>query len=181
MSFYQNVTPSVLLDGNSSLDVDIAQQPKTWFSSGRAPARRQGRGRRKANKNRHRPVTTSYPSRPVTVNNAINMPIATRARGRKVVVRPPHFSAQSRPNTTATIVPIRQRVVNTSPRFCIKTGAREKRVRDVQHPFRSSQIALLLKLKELLSRNEMSKEKCVHICICALRELQNDPLRKGVQ
>ena len=36
MSFYQNVTASTLLDGNSSLDVGNINQEKSWFSSGRA-------------------------------------------------------------------------------------------------------------------------------------------------
>ena len=108
MSFYQNVTASTLLDGNSSLDVGNINQEKSWFSSGnqlRWPRSRQTRrntrttsngarrrGRKKSNKLRgnkqqqQQPVLTiQYPSRPITVNNMSNVPIAAVSGGGRCI------------------------------------------------------------------------------------------------
>ena len=213
MSFYQNVTASTLLDGNSSLDVGNINQEKSWFSSGnqlRWPRSRQTRrntrttsngarrrGRKKGRKLRgnkeqqQQPVVMiQYPSRPITVNNMSNVPIAAasgggRGRGRKFVMNPPQiYNRQNRPQTTANFlkekVQYARRAQTTegqsknSPRQYIKTGAREKKVYGVQHPFRSTQIAILLKLKEELTKNELNKEKMLQACIYTLYELKND-------
>ena len=155
MSFFDGVTPSVLLEGGSSLAVPH-KQPTTWFSSGKQPLKRGGK------------IDVPPPRRPWTGQSRPQTQQRKGRFGKKNFAFRPYLPA--RPQTT-------QVSSQKPPEYRAPTYhniGKSVSYRGHPHDFHSSPLATMTALKEAIAANGGNKEKNLQSCVDTLRQLATD-------